>query len=121
MSLVSLPSWGDSFERGTAAFGDGDYKKAIAEWTVSASNGNATAATNIGKMFRNGLGVSQDHKSAVEWFLIGHKLGNRESSYNLAIAYDHGIGGVEKNDKIAFNFYHRMSSREDYPELMELI
>ncbi|MDA9931088.1 sel1 repeat family protein [Alphaproteobacteria bacterium] len=111
MSLMSFPSWGDEFNLGMRAFESGDYKTALEKWSSSALNGNPTAANNVGKMLRNGLGVSQDHKSAVEWFLIGHRMGNRESSYNLAIAYDQGMGGVEKNETTAFNFYHESAKK----------
>lgn len=104
-----------SFYEGQKAFETGDYKRAIYHWTISASGGNETAATNIAKMFRNGLGVVQNHQTAIEWFLVGHRLGSAESSYNLAIAYDQGMGSIQKNEKIAFSYYHA-SAKKGYAD-----
>ena len=114
LALVSLSSttvWGNSFSEGQKAFDAGDYERAISQWQISASDGNATAATNIAKMFRNGVGVVQNHQTAIEWFLVGHRLGSAESSYNLAIAYDQGMGGVQQNEKVAFSYYHASAKR----------
>lgn len=114
LALVSLSSttvWGNSFSEGQKAFDSGDYERAISQWQISASDGNATAATKIAKMFRNGLGVAQNHQTAIEWFLVGHRLGSAESSYNIAIAYDQGMGSIQKNEKTAFSYYHASAKR----------
>jgi hypothetical protein len=111
VSLISNAAWSDSFSEGQKAFETDDYEKAMSEWRLSASNGNANAANSIAKMFRIGLGVIQNHQTAIEWFLIGHKLGSAESSYNLAIAYDQGMGSVQKDEKIAFSYYHASAKR----------
>lgn len=111
VSQISNSAWSNPFSDGQKAFETGDYQKALSEWRLSASNGNAKAANNIAKMFRNGLGVIQNHRTAIEWFMMGHRLGSAESAYNLAIAYDQGIGGIQKDEKTAFSYYHASAKR----------
>jgi hypothetical protein len=43
-------------------------------------------------MYRDGLGVPQDHGRAREWFLKAADQGLAEAQYNLGVIYHHGQG-----------------------------
>jgi TPR repeat protein len=50
----------NSFEDGLAALHKGDYKTALDLWKPLADAGDSHAKYNLGLMYENGLGVTQD-------------------------------------------------------------
>jgi TPR repeat protein len=48
------------FDTGVAAAKKGDYAAALREWTPLAEQGDAVAQFNLGVMYQQGQGVSQD-------------------------------------------------------------
>ncbi len=63
--LVSLaaPAWAD-FQDGVAAIERGDYATAFQEFKALADDGAAEDQTNLGLMYKNGHGVTQDYVEA---------------------------------------------------------
>jgi len=53
---------------GVDAWREGDYPKAIAEWTGPAAAGNADAQFNLGQAYKLGRGVPADQKVALDWY-----------------------------------------------------
>ena len=51
----------------------GDYATAVREWKPLAKQGHAKSQYNLGVMYRGGQGVTQDYKTAVEWFRLAAK------------------------------------------------
>jgi len=76
-------------------------------------NGHPNAPYQIGVLYRNGYGVKQDHKTAIEWFFKGAELGDADALYNIHLAYDQGRGGIEKNLGNAFK-YALMAAEEGH-------
>ena len=66
LSLLSSPGWSADFDKGDAAYGNGDYATALKEWTPLAEQGDARAQFNPGFMYDNGKDVLQDDKTASE-------------------------------------------------------
>ena len=61
------PAWAD-FQDGQAAYQRGDYQAALREWRPLAEQGNASAQFNLGVMYDNGRGVTQDYAKAFRWY-----------------------------------------------------
>ena len=65
---------------------------AVAEWTKRAEQGDAAAQLNLGFSYERGLGVPQNYKEAVRWYLAAAEQGHSKAQYNLAAMYAHGNG-----------------------------
>tara|TARA_Y100000588_G_scaffold388686_1_gene489508 strand:+ start:1850 stop:2476 length:627 start_codon:yes stop_codon:yes gene_type:complete len=74
-----------------------------------AEQGDADAQVNLGVMYRNGEGVSQDDKEAVKWWRKAAEQGNAEAQWLLGREYDSEYfgSGVLKNDKEALEWYRK--------------
>lgn len=86
------PSLRADFDEGLAAAQRGDYETALREWHALAENGDATAQYNLGIMYENGWGVSQDPAQAVDWYREAAKSGNVRFILHLATMYSLGKG-----------------------------
>ena len=62
-----------------------------------ASEGNAVAQYQLGRMYAEGRGTSQDDAVAVRWFRKAANQGLPEAQYNLAIRYYDGSGIPKDN------------------------
>ncbi|WP_443748663.1 hypothetical protein [Asticcacaulis solisilvae] len=77
--------------------GDGNYVKpdpaAARLWTERAAQGGvATAMHNLGTMYYNGVGGSQNPVTAAIWFRKAAERGVSDSQYNLGLLYERGEG-----------------------------
>jgi len=73
---VTGVSLGADFQKGVAAYESGDYATALREWTPLAEQGNASAQSFVGEMYRRGEGVPQDYKTAVKWSKLAAEQGD---------------------------------------------
>ena len=69
------------YNKGVAAYKQGNHSKAAKWYRKAADQGYATAQLNLGYMYGKGLGVLKDNILAHMWFNIaaikGHKMGKR--------------------------------------------
>jgi len=82
----------------------------IAQWKEAAENGNASAQFNLGQMYDNGEGVTEDDREAVKWYRMAAEQGeatmNRTAAQqSLGDAYDKG-NGVNQNLIQAYVWYN---------------
>jgi hypothetical protein len=70
------------FQKGVEAVERGDYETAFNEWVPLAEQGGAVAQNNLGVMYVNGRGVTQDYTRAHMWWDIAASL-----EYEDAVAY----------------------------------
>src|SRR5450756_1554132 len=82
----------DSLSDAKRAYHAKDFAKAASLYTPLAKQGNADAQTELGVMYDNGQGVTQDYKEAVKWFQLAANQGNAEAQANLGVKYDKGQG-----------------------------
>ena len=115
--LWSAVCFAGDFEDGLAAYKRGDYKTAIAIWTIGANKGDAKAQNNLGLMYASGLGVPQDNKQAVSWFRKAAEKGDAEGQNNLGLTYAKG-SGVPQDDKQAVSWF-RKAAEEEYAEAQD--
>ena len=92
------------FDKGLTAYQSGDYATALREWKPLAEQGDAVAQNNLGVMYENGQGVSENDKTAVKWYRLAAEQEFANAQYNLGVMYDEGRG-VPENDKTAVKWY----------------
>jgi len=85
-------SWSADYEKGVAAYYNGDYATALREFRPLAEQGDAPAQFNLGGMYRNGEGVPQDYKEAVKWYQLAAEQGHVSAQYIVGAMYVKGQG-----------------------------
>ena len=78
-----------------AAYERGDYATALQLWRPRAEQGVALAQNNLGLMYYNGQGVTQDFGEAAKWYRLAAEQGNATSQSNLASMYFSGEGAPQ--------------------------
>ena len=73
--LLGTPASAADFRKGLDAYIKNDYATALREWRPLAEQGDAQAQNNLGWMYRNGQGVTQDDKTAVKWYRLAAEQG----------------------------------------------
>ncbi|KUF38283.1 hypothetical protein AS361_08555 [Myroides marinus] len=82
-----------------------DYPKAMKLFLKASELGNNYAATNIGYMYFESLGVSYDSVKGVEYYKLGAERGNNQAKLNLAYLYYQGAEGIELNFEEALKYF----------------
>jgi TPR repeat protein len=67
--------------------------------------GKAWAMVTLGQRYREGVGVKQSDKKAVELFEMAAKRGHATAQFNLGQFYRQGVCGFTQSDKKAFEYY----------------
>src|SRR5208283_4132294 len=67
----------------------------VEELKTKAESGDAVSQINLGKMYENGQGVSQDQTEAVKWYRKAAVQGDDVAQFNLGIMYDNGYGATK--------------------------
>ncbi len=126
LSIVPLavPAWADN-KAGEDAYNRGDYAIAVHEWRPLAEQGDASAQVNLGTLYVNGQGVSEDYQQALYWFRLAAKQGNAMALTKLGLMYEHGKGvpldvvlaqkwyilGAANGDKLGAEFRDALAKR----------
>jgi TPR repeat protein len=110
--LVPTMAGAQDFDKGLAAYEAGDYATALSEWTPLAEQGDANAQGNLGHMYSNGQGVTQDHAEAVKWFRMAAEQGDVSGQNGLGVMYDSGLGLAE--DSAEAVKWYRMAAEQGY-------
>ncbi|MDR2221508.1 MAG: SEL1-like repeat protein [Flavobacteriaceae bacterium] len=82
-----------------------DYPKAMKLFLKASELGNHYAATNIGYMYFESLGVAYDSEKGVEYYKLGAERGNNQAKLNLAYLYYEGAEGIEMNFEEAIQYF----------------
>ncbi len=98
------------FDEGLAAAKAGNFKTALAEWRPLADQGNASAQYNLGVMYSNGEGVSQDFAEAAKWYRKAADQGNGSAQFKLGFMYDVGQG-ISKDFAEAAKWYRKAADQ----------
>ena len=67
---------------------------------------------NLGLLYANGQGVTQDYAKAREWFEKAAAEGDADAMNNLGILYHNGQG-VPQDDAKAREWYERAAAKGD--------
>lgn len=87
-----------------------DYAKAMKYYLYAAEKNNDVAQCQIGTMYRNGDGVTQDNSIAMKWYLKSAEQGNVLAQFCLGAMYYIGQG-VPKDYAEAFKWYHKAAEQ----------
>ena len=106
MTAVNVTPMDDAW----AAYRKGDYAQALKILKPLAAQGVAQAQSNLGLMYANGEGVTQDDKEAVKWYRLAAEQGYAEAQFNLGGMYKDGQGGVTQDYASAHMWWNLASS-----------
>jgi TPR repeat protein len=73
----------DPFQTGLNAYTRGDYATALREFRPLAEQGYPEAQSNLGLMYANGEGVTQNYQTATMWYTRAAAQGNLVAQKNL--------------------------------------
>ena len=107
---LSLPSIASPSEDADAAYKNGDYASARRLWHELAQQGDASAQTHLGVMYRDGRGVPRDDQQAVEWFRKAAEQGNALGQANLGFMYERGRG-ARQDDRQAVQWFRKAAEQ----------
>jgi len=100
----------ERYRQGWFAYNQGNFAEALQFFGKAAEQGHANAQNNLGVMYANGRGVSQDEAEAVKWYSQSAAQGNALAQSNLADMYFNGRG-VSKDDKEAVVWYKKAADQ----------
>jgi len=75
-------------QKAQQAYENGDYALALKEGRLLAKQGNADAQCNLGEMYYQGEGVTQDYDEALRWYRLSAAQGNADAQITLAAMSD---------------------------------
>ena len=101
----------DPFEAGLRAMERKHYATAMRAWLGLAKEGVPQAENNIGHLYEQGYGVSQNYSQAMTWYKKAAAGGLAEAEHNVGMLYNQGFG-VEKNDSEAIKWFRKASKKK---------
>ena len=96
----------DCLMKGKKALEGKDYNEALNFFKKACEMGVAKGCTNLGLMYKEGLGVSKDYRRAVELYSRACEMGYARGCNNLGLMYKKGLG-VSKDYRRAVELYSR--------------
>jgi TPR repeat protein len=104
MVFVAVLFWGitgcapNAYEKGLKHYKPDDAVAAAKQLKPLAEQGNADAQFNLGSLYYQGRGVSQDYKEAAKWFRKAADQRHVYAQVNLGTMYADGVQGVIEKD-----------------------
>lgn len=111
--LLSLPLAAQdelSFDAGLAAMERGHFATAIRAWLPLAESGSAEAQNNLGHMYEEGLGVSQNYQTAMTWYRRAAEQDLSQAQHNVGLLYYNGYG-VQANPREAVRWFRQSADQ----------
>jgi len=112
LSLVAGPVYADDWRDIKDAFDRGDYKTVFEKLKPLAEQGDALAQFNLGSIYYQGKGVSQDYKEAAKWFRLSAEQGEKVAQFTLGKMYEEGKG-VKQDKAEAIKWYQKAAEQGD--------
>jgi localization factor PodJL len=82
----------------------------VQRFLAAARKGSPEAQYNVGILYAEGLGVTQDYGEALAWFERAAEQGLANAQYNLAAMHEHGLAGARDAAK-ARQWYRRAAEQ----------
>lgn len=109
--LCGTPAFA-GLQEGLDAAQKGDFTTALKEWKPLAEQGNAIAQYNIGIMYLDGTGVTEDYQIAFKWLKLSADQGYTSSQERLGAMYHNGLG-VTLDYQSAVKWYKLAAEQEN--------
>ena len=77
----------------------GDETEAAKWYRLAAEQGDASAQVELSRMYRDGVGVTQDYAEAARWLRAGAEQGDAYAQSLLGSAYSLGSGVPKDSQK----------------------
>jgi len=74
-----------TMEAGLDAYQQRRFRQAAEIWTELAGKGHAEAQFSLGVLYKDGIGVPQDHATAMEWLKMADKSGHHNAGLILSV------------------------------------
>ena len=110
-ALISSSALAGPFEAGLSALDRAHYATAMRAWLKLANEGAAEAQNNVGHLYEQGFGVSQNYTEAMSWYRQAADQGLDEAQHNMGMLYYHGYG-VAENQRAAAKWFKRAALQE---------
>ncbi len=110
LTLCSSVARADDFDDAMDAYQKGNYVQAIELFRSLATHGDVDAQYNLGLMYDNGKGVTQDYKEAVKWYRLSAKQGHAGAQLNLGVMYAKGEGVIQ--DYVRAHMWFNLSASQ---------
>ena len=110
-ALISGSVQAGPFEAGLSALDRAHYATAMRAWLGLALEGAAEAQNNVGHLYEQGYGVSQNYSTAMDWYRKAADQGLAEAQHNMGMLYYHGYG-VAENQRTAAKWFKRSALQE---------
>ena len=115
--IVVQPVVAQDFQKGLEAHDRGDYATALREFKALAAQGQIVAQNNLGVMYDNGQGVTQDDAQAVKWYRLAAEQGDAGAQFNLRLAAEQGDAGAQFN--LGFRYHNGEGVTQDYAQAVK--
>jgi eukaryotic-like serine/threonine-protein kinase len=96
-----------------------DFNTAKDAFVKAAAAGNGEAMRNLGLLYQNGQGVSQDLAEAMKWYSKAADAGNMVAMYNIGRLYQTGLG-VPQDVAEAKKWYSK-SALLGFPDAQQML
>ncbi len=116
---LAVPPAFAGFDEAAAAFGAGDYAKALVEIRPLAEQGDPRSQYAMGVLYENGFAVTKDLAQAAAWYLKAAEQGNSDAQFNLGAMNEHGVG-MPVNFPEAARWYRPSAEQGDIDALSNL-
>ncbi|MEC3907480.1 T9SS type A sorting domain-containing protein [Tamlana sp. 2201CG12-4] len=81
------------------------YKKGFQLTKKAAKQNQAVAASDLGDLFKYGIGCKLNYNKAKRWYRKAHRLGDTKGTYSLGYMHYKGLGAVKQNYKRAVKHF----------------
>ncbi len=78
--------------------------RSVSFFRIAADKGYLSAQFELGQMYAQGLGVTQQFEEAAHWYLLAAAQGHRQAQFHLGFLYSHRQG-VEQSYVKAYQWY----------------
>jgi len=116
---ISLGCATSGYEKGLKHYKPDDLAAAVRESKPLADQGNATAQFNLGSLYYQGLGVSQDYAEAVKWMRKAAEQGHASAQTTLGTIYAEGVQGVIEKDYPQALMWFIFAAAQGDPDALE--
>lgn len=96
-----------------------NYRESMQWLLKAAKHGHADAQYMLGAMYFTGKNIPQDYRQSVTWFRQAAEKGHAEAQRLLGLMHLYGVGGVEKDNVIAYMLWN-LAVASGCTEAMEL-
>lgn len=110
VSAAAQAAYNEKYLQGWAAYETGNFTQAMQAWLPLAHQGDASAQLNLGALYDNGQGVSEDAKQAWYWYHEAAKQGKAKAQFNLGIMYATGRG-IKHDASQASRWYYKAAEQ----------